>query len=189
MVERVARAGRLMTAEELLNMPDDGHCYELVSGELLKMAPAGNRHGNLAHRIDRSLSRHVEDNNLGELYIAEAGYLLGSHPDTVRVPDLSFIRRERVDARGPVEGFWPGPPDLVVEVISPGDRLVEVQRKVDEWLESGALLVIVVNPRANARTVTVHQPGQIPQVLTEQDTLDGGAVVPGWRLPVREIFS
>ena len=189
MVEKVARAGRRLTAAELLRRPEDGHCYELVQGELRKMAPAGMRHGNLAHRIDRALSRYVADNNLGELYIAEAGYLLSSHPDTVRVPDLSFIRRERVAAMGPLEGFWPGAPDLVVEILSPTDRLAAVSAKVDEWLAAGAGMVLVVNPRANARTVTVHQPGQTPLTLTESDTLEGGGVVPGWRLPVREIFA
>ena len=189
MVEKVARAGGLLTAAELLRRPEDGHCYELVQGELRKMAPAGMRHGNLAHRIDRSLSRYVADNNLGELYIAAAGYLLSSHPDTVRVPDLSFIRQERVDAMGPVEGFWPGAPDLVVEIISPTDRRAAVSAKVDEWLAAGAGMVIVVNPRANAHTVTVHPSGQPPLTLTEQDTIDGGGVVPGWRLPVQEIFS
>ena len=189
MVEKAARAGRLLTAAELLNRPEDGHCYELARGELRKMAPAGMRHGNLAHRIDRSLSRYVEDNDLGELYIAEAGYLLGTDPDTVRVPDLSFIRRERVNARGPWEGFWPGAPDLAVEILSPTDRLAAVAEKAAEWLAAGAGLVIVVTPRANAKTVTVHQPGQTPLTLTEQDTLEGGSVVPGWRLPVRDIFA
>lgn len=189
MVEGIARAGRLTTAAELLNMPDDGWRYELVRGELLTMPPAGLHHGEYASNIHGPLAVYARANNLGQTYIAGAGFLLGSDPDTVRVPDLSFIRRARLEALRDVAGFCPGPPDLAVEVVSPSDRLAAVQEKVDQWLAAGAGMVVVVNPRPNARTVTVHQPGQAPLTLTEADTLDGGEVVPGWQLPVREIFS
>ncbi len=177
---------RLVTAEELLEMPDDGSRYELVRGELRKMAPAGARHGRSAGKVARPLMNHVATNNLGEVYIAEAGFLLSTDPDIVRVPDVAFVRRERFELVGDVDGFFPGPPDLVVEVISPNDRYTEVAEKVEDWLAAGTRMVVVVDSRR--RVAVVHLPGREPITLTEQDTLDGGDVVPGWSITVAEIF-
>ena len=178
---------KLVTAEELLDMPDDGYRYELVRGELRKMSPAGNYHGELAAEVVFSLLSHVKPNNLGKVYTAEPGFRIGTDPDHVRVPDAAFIRRERVEAVGRVDGYWPGAPDLVVEVISPTDRYTEVEEKVDDWLAAGARLVILVNPRN--RTATLRRAGQAPVILTEQDTLDGADVVPGWQLSLKELFA
>ncbi len=178
---------RLVTAEELLDMPDDGFRYELVRGELRKMAPAGARHGRSAGKVARPLMNHVATHNLGEVYIAEAGFLLATNPDVVRVPDTAFVSRDRFDTIGDIEGFFPGPPDLAVEIISPHDRYTEVAEKVEDWLAAGTRMVIVVDSRR--RVVGVHLPGQAPLILHEQDTLDGGDVVPGWSMPVAEIFA
>ncbi len=178
---------QLMTADELLSLPDDGYRYELVRGELRKMAPAGSEHGKLSVKITLSLGNYVVAHNLGEVYAAETGFLIGSDPDHVRAPDMAFVRRERVDAAGYVPGYWPGPPDLAVEVISPNDRYTEVAEKVADWLAAGVQLVILVDPRR--RTVTCHAPGQAPVTLTDQDILDGGAVIPGWQIPVSDIFA
>jgi Uma2 family endonuclease len=100
---------------------------------------------------------------------------------------VAFVTRERVEAAGRVTGYWQGAPDLVVEVISPNDLYTEVDEKIAEWLEHGVRLLFVVNPRR--RTVAVHQPGQPVRVLTGDDVLDGADVVPGWTLPLRELFS
>ena len=178
---------QLMTADELLALPDDGYRYELVRGELRKMAPAGSEHGKLSVKITLSLGNYVVAHNLGGVYAAETGFLIGSDPDLVRAPDLAFVRRERDDAAGSVPGYFPGPPDLAVEVISPHDRYTEVEEKVADWLAAGVQLVILVNPRN--RSVTLRAPGQPPVILTDQDTLDGGAVIPGWQMPVRDIFA
>jgi len=105
----------------------------------------------------------------------------------VRAPDVAFVRRERVEAAGRVTGYWPGAPDLVVEVISPNDLYTEVDEKIAEWLEHGARLVFVVNPRR--QTVAVHRPGQPTRTLAGEDLLAGEDVVPGWTLRVRELFS
>ena len=178
---------RLVTAQELLEMPDDGYRYELVRGELRKVAPAGARHGRSAGKVARPLMNHVATNNLGEVYIAEAGFLLESDPDLVRVPDLAFVRLERFEEVGDIVGFFSGPPDLAVEVISPSDRYTEVAEKVEDWQVAGTRMVIVVDPRR--RTASVHLPGQAPVTLFESDILDGGDVVPGWSMPVADIFA
>ena len=178
---------KLMTADELLRLPDDGQRHELVRGELRTMAPGGDEHGELTGTFHSSLGPYVRAHRLGRTYVADTGYRLTTDPDTVRAPDVAFVRRDRVEATGRLRGFRPGAPDLVVEVISPSDLYTEVDEKVAEWIEHGARLVFVVNPRR--QTVAEHRPGEPVRVLTVEDTLDGYDVVPGWSLPVRELFE
>ena len=182
----MATQSKLMTAEELLEMPDDGFRYELVRGELVKMPPAGHMPAFYEQNIGGELRAYVKANRLGRVYGASGGFRLETNPDTVLEPDAAFVRQERVEAVGDGDGFFPGPPDLAIEVISPSDRLTEVSDKVAEWLAAGVLMVVVVNPRN--RTVQPHTPDGVTE-LTEADTLDGGDVVPGWRLLVADIFA
>jgi Uma2 family endonuclease len=174
------------TAEDLLRIPDDGFRYELVKGELRKMSPAGHKHGRLAMRIATPLDTHVTSNKLGTVYAAETGFFISRDPDTVRAPDVAFVSQKRLDEVGDVEGYWPGAPDLAVEVISPSDTYAEVEEKVLEWLEAGTRMVVVVNPRKNA--VTVYRSLTEIVVLTEEDQLDGGDIVAGWTIAVKDIF-
>jgi len=176
-----------ITADVLLHMPADGFRYELVKGDLVKMAPAGREHGVLAMRIGWRLAQHVEANDLGEVLAAETGFKIASDPDTVRAPDAAFVRRERVAESEEGRGFWPGAPDLAVEVVSPGDTYTEVEDKVLDWLDAGTLMVVVVNPRQ--RTVTIYRSRTDIVILTQDDILDGKDVVPGWSLPIRELFA
>ncbi len=178
---------RPVTAEELLHMPDDGFRYELVRGELRKMAPAGHEHGRIAASIAIRLGMHTVEGELGEVYVAEPGFRLESDPDHVRAPDAAFVRRERAAAARGAPGFFPGAPDLAVEVISPSDSYTEVEEKVADWLDAGTLAVVVVNPRN--RTVKVHRSRNDIAVLGESDTLEVGDVVPGWRMAVKDIFE
>lgn len=178
---------RQVTAEELLRVPDDGFRYELVRGELRRMTPAGNVHGRIAMRVAWPLAQYVEVNRLGAVYAAETGFKLAGNPDTVRAPDVAFVSRARIEAVGEVEGYWPEAPELAVEVISPGDRYADVEEKVFDWLEAGTKMVLTVNPRQ--RSITVYRSLADIAVLTETDTLDGGDVVPGFRLAVREVFA
>ena len=176
---------KLVTAEELIQMPDDGYRYELVRGELIKMAPPGLVHGKLAGYFMRHIGNYVETHDLGVTF-AETGFILESDPDTVRAPDASFISRERLDEVGETDGYWPGAPDLVIEVISPNDRYTVVEAKVAEWLDAGVRMVIVVNPRR--RSVRVHRSPTEVDDLVEGDSIDGGDVVSGWSMPISGLF-
>jgi Uma2 family endonuclease len=178
---------KLMTAEELLSLPDDGFRYELIEGELRQMPPAGHNHGRIAMRLAVPLGQHVEANGLGEVYAAETGFTLKSNPDTVRAPNVAFIRQERVDEVGDRKGYWPGAPDLAVEVVSPNDRVGEVEEKVKEWLDAGTLLVWVISSRL--RTVTIYHSLTDIAILTERDMLDGGEIIPGFQYPVARLFA
>jgi Uma2 family endonuclease len=138
-------------------------------------------------RIAAHLFQHVEAHQLGTVYAAETGFQLTQDPDTVRAPDVAFVSRQRGAAVGEIEGYWPGAPDVAVEVISPSDRYTDVEDKVVEWLEAGSRMVIVVNPRQRSMMVYHSRTDMIR--LTEEDTLDGGDVVPGWQLSIKEMFG
>jgi len=180
-------ATQVITAEELLRMPDDGFRYELVKGELKRMAPAGSEHGATTINLTTPLDIHVKANNLGIVFGAETGFKIETDPDTVLAPDIAFVRHERIPKEGIPKGYWPGPPDLAVEVISPGDTYEEAEEKVAQWLSAGTAMVWVVNPRR--RMVTVYRSLTDITVLTETDELTGNDVVPGFRCQVAKIFG
>ena len=122
----------------------------------------------------------------GEIYAAGTGFVIGTAPDTVRAPDVSFVSRERAEATAEERGFFPGAPDLAVEVISPNDRYSEIEEKVSDWLRAGTQMVVVIDP--HQRTATVYRAPDDICILTEGDMLDGGDVVPGWKMPLADVF-
>ena len=143
------------TADELLRLPKGDNRYELIRGAVeRRWHQQDNEHGLLALEFAAELRNFVKANKLGKVYAAETGFKLTSNPDTVRAPDAAFIRRARLDEVGPVQGYWPGAPDLIVEVISPNDLYTEVSEKVAEWLKAGSSMVVVINPRT--KQVLVH---------------------------------
>ena len=108
-----------VTADQLFEMPDDGHRYELVAGELRKMVLSDWKHGAIGGQLNGWLARHIQQQKLGRIFCAETGFLLARDPDTVRAPDFAFIHKAHLPAEAPEEAFWPGAPDLAVEVLSP----------------------------------------------------------------------
>ena len=124
---------------------------------------------------------------MGRVYAAETGFKIASDPDTVRAPDAAFVGRECLEKVGRVEGFWPGAPDLVVEVVSPGDTHAEVVEKSLAWLDAGCRMVLVAEPVR--KVVTVYHSREDICILTADEAVNGADVVPGWRLPVAEIFA
>ena len=179
---------QLMTADELMMMPNDGYLYELIKGELIKVSPPpGHEHGLVTMNIAGPLYEYVKTRNLGKVYAAETGFLLEQNPDSVRAADVSFVRRERIERAGSVKGYWIGAPDLAVEVISPSDTVGRIEGKVAAWLKADTALLWVVSPKLHA--VTVYRSLTDVTVLTERDKLDGGDVVPGFTIPIAEIFA
>ena len=179
-------ATKLMTASELLAMPDDGfHRYELVRGELISMAPAGYEHGVIGFDFGAEIRQFVKAHDLGRVSNSDTGFLISRDPDTVRMPDVSFVRKERIPPDGLPKGFFPGAPDLAVEVISPSDSYSEVAEKAAQLLEAGTQLVVLIDPRT--RTVSLHYDGEIDR-LSERDMLTLGDVVPGFECGVGELF-
>lgn len=177
---------RLITIEELEKMPQTDARVELVEGEIIKMPPAGHEHGEIAGNIFAAMHAFIRKNKLGKVYAAETGFILHRNPDTVRAPDAAFVTAERAEKTEGKEGFFPGPPDLAVEVISPNDSDEDVEAKVLDYLQAGTRLLWIIRPRT--RTITVYRSRQDIRLLTAEDTLDGADVLPGFSVPVRELF-
>jgi Uma2 family endonuclease len=176
-----------ITAEELLNLSQDGFHYELLQGELRKMSPAGYRHGQVAANLTISLGYYVLKHKLGKICVAETGFKIASNPDTVLAPDFAFIRKDRIEQVATSQGFGSGSPDLVVEVISPSDSYQSVEEKVTTWLEAGVSLVMIVNPRK--KTVAVYRSPKNITLLNENEELDAQELIPGWSMKVSELFE
>lgn len=172
----------ILTGQDLLRMASRGKRFELVRGELVEMTPPGWEHGKSAVRLARLLAEFVEEHQLGSVGV-ESGFYLARNPDTVRGPDAFFVSKERLDPDAEVIGFCEVVPDLVVEIVSPGDTFAEIMGKVDEYLAAGVRRVWVVN--LQRRTVIVY-PGAV--TLRETDTLSGEDVIPGFAAPVSRLF-
>jgi Uma2 family endonuclease len=173
------------TAEQLLQAAGLGRS-ELVRGELVMMSPAGFEHGRIALVIGRLMGNFVSKHAMGVVVGAETGFQIAHDPDTVRAPDVAFVRSDRVPSTG-LLGFFQGPPDLAVEVLSPGDRASEVTTKVHDWLDSGCRSVWVADPQT--RIVTVYRSHNEIAVFAAPDTVAAGDVLPGFSIAVRRIFG
>lgn len=181
---RPARRARLITADELLAMGDIGRC-ELLYGELVMMSPAGFGHGEVAGNLFGLLWNFVTTHELGSVVTAEAGFIVQTEPDVVRAPDVAFVRKGRRPKKS-LRGFFPGVPDLAVEVISPNDTRREVAEKVNMWLAHGTTSVWVADPEA--MTITIHRTGQKPIRLSRKDAIRDEPLFPGLVIPLSNIF-
>ncbi len=175
------------TADQLAKMPADGVRREIVQGELRMMSPAGGRHGVVALRLGHYLLQHVKDRELGYVFAAETGFLLSQGPDTVRAPDVAFVRRDRIESIDEVTGFVPLAPDLVAEVVSPSDSFSEVEEKVLCWLQHGVSVVLVVDP-GNRTCRISHVDGRVA-MLNETEVISVEEILPAWRLDVASLFD
>lgn len=177
----------LMTVEEFLvaSVPDGK--VELVRGELRVTPPPGAPHGKAAVNLLVMLAVHVKANGLGSVFGDSFGYILTQLPRTVRVPDLSFVRADRLPAEGIGPGLLRFAPDLAVEVLSPSESASELEGKLADYTVAGTRLIWVVDPAR--RTVMILDQVHPVRWLQESDVLDGGEVVPGFSCRVAEIFE
>lgn len=185
-MESALTYGNPLTVQDLSRMDEEsGERYELAHGVLLVREPPNARHGTTAATIAAFLVTYVRQHRLGNVMV-ETGFVLTRSPDTVRAPDVSFIRAGRL--RGTyVDTFVEGAPDLAVEILSPSDRFPMVEQKVGHYLAAGCRAVWVVDPRE--QTVTVRRPEREPVRLESHERVDGGDIVPGFRCLVAEMFE
>jgi Uma2 family endonuclease len=175
-----------MTADELLHTHMPNKKTELVRGILVVREPTGYRHGDVTARITKALMEVVEARGLGRVLAAETGFKLSANPDTVRAPDVAFIRHERLPDPETL-GYPALAPDLVVEVLSPSDRPGETLAKVGDWLTAGSRLVWVVDP--GRRVARVYRQDGSETLITERAVLHGEDVVPGFECSLAAILS
>ena len=176
----------LMTAEELLYTNVPHKRTELVRGRLIVHEPPGGRHGYVAANLAFRLSQHVDLTGVGAVFVGDVGFTLRRNPDTVRGPDVAFVRKERLPQPLP-SNYLEFAPDLVVEVVSPNDRPGEVLAKVGDWLEAGAGLVWVIDPER--RVARVYRADGTEHILEERDQLLGEDVLPGFTCTLATILG
>ena len=178
---------KLLTAADLLRLHSEGVRGELIRGVLYETMASGGEHGEIVVNMTLLLGNFVKRQKLGRLAASDVGVRLQRNPDTVREPDLAFISAERLPLDERVTGYYEIPPDLVVEIMSPNDSYGSVNDKACMWLSYGVPIVWVVIPQF--RSVEVHSPGPSLLKLTENDTLDGEDVLPGFSCTVSELFD
>lgn len=175
----------LRTAEDLLKANIPNKRAELVRGRLVVREPAGWRHGAVTVNLTLRLGQHVDLTGAGQLLAAETGFTIARNPDTVRAPDIAFVRRDRVPAV--TAAFAELAPDLVVEVLSPDDRPGETLAKIGDWLEAGAQLVWAIDPER--RIARVYRQDGTETVIEATDSLQGEDVLPGFSCTLASILS
>ena len=175
-----------VTAEDLYQMPTDAP-WELWEGELREVPGAGMEASAIADWISALLWMFVKPRDIGVVTGADGGYILAHDPDTVVVPDVAFVRWERLPHRVRPKGYCPVPPDLAVEVRSPSDSPGDVAKKMERYRRAGVPLVWWVDPER--RIVTVYRQGKLVAERRDGDVLDGEDVLPGFRLPVGDVFA
>jgi Uma2 family endonuclease len=172
-----------MTEAEFLSLPEDGYKYELVEGEARIVAPVFLEHDGLVAHVIALLTPSTRGR--GTLYASSAGFRMRS--GNIRCPDVSFMRKERLPGGRSPRSFGEGAPDLVVEVISPSEERVEVQRKLKEYFQSGAEQVWQMFPETQ-RLLVFTSPTEFVS-LEADDELVGGDLLPGFTCRVGELFE
>lgn len=177
----------LLTADDLLHLYSQGVRGELVRGVLCETGPEGQEHGEIVVKLAAPLGNFVRPQRLGRLVASDTGVWLEHDPDTVREPDIAFFSAVKMPPDVRVTGYSEAVPDLVVEVHSPSDSVREVHDKARMWLSYGVRLVWVVHP--DTRTIDVHRPEHNVSTLTENDSLGGADILPGFTCPITGLFT
>ena len=172
---------------EFMALPDDGNRYELVKGELINMGNSGALHGYIAIILSAALFGLVTSRKLGVLLDSSTAFTMKN--GNKRSPDIAFFAKERLQGLEELPtGFLEGAPDLVVEILSLGSTIAEIEDKIAEYFANGTRLLWVISP--GQHYVLVYRSGYEPQrLLTSGDFLEGEEVVPGFTFPVADLFQ
>jgi len=183
---------KTLTAEDLWELSHSEEYrdfrLELSNGELIVMAPASFEHGKVGAESLGHIWAFVRANRLGMVTTAETGFVLfrdEERGDVVRAPDVAFVRANRI-GEPPKKGYLRSAPDFAVEVVSPNDTGEEIDNKIKDYLRANSPLFWFIYPKSQA--VVVYS-GATSQRFGIDDTLDGGEVLPGFTLLVRQLFE
>jgi Uma2 family endonuclease len=179
-------AQKLMTAEEFWLLPENHRKLALVRGEVVESMPPGGKPGVVALNLAMQLKNWADAGNGGCIGV-ESGFRLDLDPDTVRAPDVYYVRPGSMPASGIPERFWDQAPDLAVEVVSPSETADELREKVRDYLQAGTAQVWVVYPRR--REVMVHTPDGVARTFDESAALEAPELLPGFRCTVAALFA
>jgi Uma2 family endonuclease len=182
----VTTAEKTWTDAELMALSSQEHRYELVNNELVDMGLAGAEHGYIACILISVLGGYIRQNKLGMICDSSTAFALNN--GNRRSPDISFVRRERLQGlKRPPQGFFPGSPDLAVEILSPANTVAEIHDKIVEYFANDTRLVWLIHP--DEKYILVYRSPQPEKLLGATDMLTGEDVVPGFTMPVADLFA
>jgi Uma2 family endonuclease len=185
-VSRPYRPDRKVTLQEYERLPEDSPSrIELSRGLLVREPRPGPLHQRVVSNLHYVLRKFIQSNPTGSVEL-ETEFLLPIEPLTIRAPDLAFIRLERLPAELP-PSRWPFAPDLAIEVVSPSNRLSAMQEKIIDYFDAGTTLVWVIDPKS--RTAMAYRSAGDVTLLREGDILEGGDVLPGFSIRIRELME
>lgn len=180
-------ASRPVTGEELLRMGDIGPC-ELIDGRIVPMSLSGHRHGRLVAIVSTSLETAIRQHRVGGQVLAgDVGIYTRRNPDRVRGADVAFVSEARLARLANAVGYLDTAPELIVEIVSTDETLERLRVKAMEYLDAGAVVVLVIDPAS--RTAHVHRRDQPQRLLSCSDTFDAPDILPGVRLSVAPWFA
>lgn len=180
------------TVEDVESMPVPPHLrgYELVNGELIEVSPVTFQHGAVAAALALEIGLFLRRNDLGRVS-TDPGFAFSvpGDPERLRGPDVVFVSHETMRRLGgnPKHGFMRGVPDLVAEIISPGDKIRDFNQKIRDYLDGGVKLVWAIYP--DARYATAYRADNSAQIVRDTDYLDGEDVMPGFRMKLGDLFE
>jgi Uma2 family endonuclease len=178
----------LVTAEEFTVIAaESDHKLELVKGEVIDMTRPGVKHGGVCAEVARQLGNWAVPTKRGRVVANDAGVQTERDPDSVRGPDVFYIRMDRLPGGEYPDGWLEIPPDLCVEVLSPHDRWPEVIEKINEYFRLGVPEVWVLDPATHE--IQIHLDSQrLPTTLHDGNTLKSDRL-PGFECAVSELFD
>jgi Uma2 family endonuclease len=185
---RPVEAHALLTAAWLAETPDGMFQRELDEGELILMAPAGGEHGLIEVELTGRLFLEVKRRKLGVMFSSDTGFLLQRNPDTVRCPDIAFVRKQRLPLSYAKEGgYVVGAPDLAVEIQSPSQSPADLEKKVRQYFAAGTHTVWVIHPRR--LQASIYGPSGGVESVDREGFLEALEILPGVRIALRSIFE
>jgi Uma2 family endonuclease len=188
MIAATEQPGKVWTEDELQALPDDGFIHEVVNGELV-MSPKNNFfHGDLCIRLSTALNNHVSAHRLGVVLDSSTGFWMFNR--NCRAPDISFVTRERMKALGfkrTTRRFFPGAPDLAVEILSLSNTRAEIDGRLKDYFASGTQIAWIIKP--DEECVEVCRSLTARSLIGPGGTLDGEHLLPGFQYPIADLFK
>jgi len=177
---------QVWTDEAFMALSDEEQRYEVVDGELVGMGNSGMEHGYIACQLVAALGLFLQEQKLGAIFDSSTAFTLKS--GNRRSPDVSFIAKARLQGMSrPPQGFFQGSPDLGIEILSPGNTVEGMHKKIVEYFENDTRLVWVIHPEE--KFVLVYHSPEPDQFLRSGDTLDGEDILPGFSFNVEQLFA
>ena len=176
---------KIWTDEEFMALSGENDRYELIDGELVNMGNSGMEHGYLGSNLTIFLGGYILTHKLGVICDSSTAFTMKT--GNKRSPDLSFVAKDRLQGikRLP-QGFFSGAPDLVVEIISPNNTFAELHSKMIEYFANGCRLAWLIHP--DEQSILVYRSPRPDRLLKITDNLDGEEVIPGFSLPISDLF-